>query len=336
MPRTMGEQRHTDGYAEAEQLRKDNVCSECHGELSVPWDGGRGQYVVRCSRGHEPLRLLPRSQMYREEMRARMDRNPGVQQALAIQGIDTKMAVKIPLTTDAIKSLSNAELEARLEANAAAFGDVRNPSVRSQIMGLCRLYGLDPLFDLRMYQGSPFITYDGRMRKLREHPDFEKEVELRPLDKDEKESWGWDARDIVIKCIVKMRGRGDIFDFGVVKFSGETSPVAKANGPLMAIKRARARVSRVAVGIELPTIIDGRHQVIEVSSPDELPEPARVKTAEDRERARFWATARNPTPDGLGLTDDEVHELLGVESVNGYPGGWGDATQGPHRGRGNR
>jgi hypothetical protein len=164
------------------------------------------------------------------------------------------------------------------------------------------------------------------MRKRREHPHFRGEVELRPLTKDEKRDWGFDERDIVVKNTLDMGPQGLVTDFGVVHAVGETSPVAKQHPQLLAIKRARVRVARIATGLDLPAVIDvdesGR--VVDILP---VEQPAMPADGEERGRRRFWGIAHGAPPDGLGLDDARVHALLGVESVSDYQGGWDAALR---------
>lgn len=61
------------------------------------------------------------------------------------------------------------------------------------------------------------------------------------------------------------------------------------------------------------------------SHPEELPQASAAAGSEAKARARFWAVARGEPPDGLGLDEQRVHALLGVETLTGYPGGWDSA-----------
>jgi hypothetical protein len=123
-----------------------------------------------------------------------------------------------------------------------------------------------------------------------------------------------------------MGAHGHIIDYGVVyakerERAHPNTPVAK-QPQLIALKRAIGRASRQAVGIDLPTWDTFSNSVIEVA-PGRLSSSGVALTDPEAEaRKRFWAAARSAPPDGLGLTETEVHELLGVETVSGYPGGW--------------
>jgi hypothetical protein len=315
------------GFAEAERTVRDYVCGDCGGVLVVLWRGDR--YAAVCSRWpQEHLHLKSHTQVQQDEIRARLERDPKLTRTLAVQG------AQVPLTTRAIKELDNAKLMARIPDRYGASIEVSQPQ-KLQIAQMARLYGLDPMWDLMIYEGKPYITYDGRLRKLREHPDY-RGHKVRPLARSEKEEWAYDPRDIVIQVDIDMGLRGLVTEWGVVRQSeiegalvtqranNSRKPAPVASHPQqIALKRAVARGSRMAVGIDLPTVIDASSRVIDVQ---EVGQPReRPPDAETIARKRFWATAHAAAPDGLGLDDADVHRLLGVETVNGYPGGWDQA-----------
>jgi hypothetical protein len=305
------------GYTAGQRAVLDFLCAEDHGALVLTHFDGEWRAV--CPRDPAHVNQVAVKDLQADEIRERLERNPETARTLATQ------QARVPLTTDALKNLSDEQLKSRV---TAAFAGVTEATdmLRAQIIGLSKLYGLDPLFDLMIYQGKPYINYDGRLRKLREAPNFRGETELRPLSRTEKEEWGFDPGDVVIKCTADMGPKGLVTDFGVVRAQGESSPVARSHPQLLAIKRARARVSRVATGIDLPTIIDSSGRVIDVQRIDQQSQPAlNPGDAGAHARRRFWATARAPLPDGLGLSERHVYELLGVDSLSDYPGGWSQA-----------
>jgi hypothetical protein len=303
-----------DGFKEAERTVRDYVCGDCGGRLTAIWRGDR--YAAVCARWpdeHEHLRS--HAEAAADDLRQRLEDNPKLAQTLAMHG------APIPLTSQALRSLSDEQLRSRVEVKFADMGDA-TPALRGQIIALCKTYLLDPVFDLMIYQGRPYITYEGRLRKLRESA-YYRGHKVRPLLRDEKEAWSFKPEDIVVVCEVDMGSHGTVTDFGVVRAVGEVSPVARQHPQQLAIKRAVARASRQAVGIDLPTFDVGVRSVIDITE-----EPQRRTALEDGEtmaRKRFWATARGAPPNGFGLTDEQAHELLGVETLSGYPGGWDQA-----------
>lgn len=318
-----------DGYTEATNTANDYTCGDCGGRLSVLWRGDR--YAALCARyptDHSSLKSV--RDIEKDEVRRRMEASPETARALATQG------AQVPMTTQAIRELDNAKLLARIPARyGTAESMAVGPEQRLQLAQMSRLYGLDPLFDLMIYEYKAYITYDGRLRKLREHPEY-RGHKVRPLNRAEKEEWSYDPGDIVIQCDVDMGARGIITEWGVVRKSemDRAEASSKANNrkaaPVathpqqIALKRAVARASRMAAGIDLPTVVEGSFQTIEIEQirPQRPPQP---EDAEAAGRRKFWTVARTNAPDGLGLDDGDVHRLLNVETVTGYPGGWDQA-----------
>jgi hypothetical protein len=299
--------RPSDGYEQAKIIAKDAVCMAGH-ELQVVW--AREHFEAACvTQGCDARGIVPRHELERDRIRERLERDPQLATALAVAGSNA------PLTSQALKGLSGDQMRTRVDH---AFAGVKEatPEIRTQILAVAQLYGLDPLRELRLFQGGIYIEFEGWMRKRREHPNFRGEIELRPLTKQEKEEWGFAPGDVVIKNTIDMGPQGQVFDFGVVRAQGETSPVARQHPQLLAIKRARVRTARIATGIDLPTIIDiGPARVVDIQPIEKL------QDGEASARRRFWAIARGE----LGLSEERVHELLRVQTVNGYPGGWTSA-----------
>jgi len=317
-------------FADAEHLARDFVCGDCGAEMVVlkivgePWRARCGKQPSE----HETIVL--RTERQKDEVRQRLERDPRVAQALAIQG------ARAPLTSQAIAELDNAKLLARVPDRYGTTIEV-SPQQRVMLAQIARLYQLDPLWDLMLYEGRPYVTYEGRLRKLREAAGYQGH-RVRPLNREEKEAWGFDPQDLVVQCDVEMGSHGVVTDWGVVRAEEITAAIEKqrrnnASKPApvashpqqFALKRAIARASRQAVGIDLPTW--GAGEVVDVEPVREAPpdRPRLVDDTEARQRARFWAIAKGEPPEGLGIDERQVHELLGVETLTGYRGGWDQA-----------
>jgi hypothetical protein len=320
------------GYDEAVRTARDYQCADCGGVLLVRWRGDR--FVANYGRypdDHEHIRS--HADIQADDVRERLERNPQVARALAVQGSS------VPLTTQAIKELDNEKLMARVPDRYGSTIEVSKP-MKIQLAQLARIYGLDPLWDLMLYEGRPYVTYDGRLRKMREHPEY-RGHKVRPLSRAEKEEWGYDPADLVIQCDVDMGPRGVITDWGIVRASEvkgaleraergrdgrPTKPAPVASHPQqIGIKRAVYRASKQAVGIDLPTIIESGGRVIDVQEVQPRQHPLPAGDAEAQARRRFWSIARGSPPDGLGLDDADIHRLLQVETLKDYPGGWDQA-----------
>jgi hypothetical protein len=327
--------RADDGFKDGQRAVRDQVCGDCHAELVLRHFDGEG-FVPCCAQNGLHKSRVDRADLMAEEVRQRLERNPQTANALAVQGS------RVPLTTQAIRELDNDKLMARVPMTTTdRFGnsiEISKP-LRLALAQLGRVYGLDPLWDLMIYEAKPYVTYDGRLRKLREAPDYHGH-KVRPLSKAEKEEWGYEPADLVIQCDVDMGPHGIVTDWGIVRASEISEALTRANAdpnkkrkpaPVavhpqqIALKRAVSRASKQAVGIDLPTIIETRGRVIDVQEV-RTSQPALSKGEEEAQaRRRFWAVAKGSPPDGLGLSEDDVHQLLGVESVSKYPGGWDQA-----------
>lgn len=244
------------GYREAEAVARDRVCGDCQGELVVRWGGDA--YRAECARDDMHEHVVSRREIARDDIRRRVEAEPRLAHALAVQG------ARVPLTTRAIGDLSQEQLQSRVDARFAGVAEA-TPAVRAQIVGLAKLYRLDPLFDMTLYEGRPYVTYEGRLRKLREAPGYQGHV-VRPLGRAELEAWGYATDDLVVQCDVDMGPHGTVTDWGVVRREEIDRALARARethrqpAPVgghpqqIALKRAIARASRQAVGVDLPTL----------------------------------------------------------------------------------
>lgn len=313
------------GFSEGQRTVRDYVCGVDRGELVLRFLND--EWVASCPRDESHQLLLSRSQLQADDVRERLERNPETARALAVQDS------RVPLTSQAIRELDNDKLLARIPARYGSAIEVTKDQ-RLQLAQLARVYGLDPLWDLMIYEGRPYVTYDGRLRKLREHPDY-RGHRVRPLTREEKDQWGYEPADLVIQCDVDMGLHGTITDWGIVRAAEVKAAVDKAQrdskkpAPVashpqqIAIKRSVSRASKQAAGIDLPTVIEASGRVIDIQ---EVRRPTlAAANPEDQVRRRFWSIARGSPPDGLGLDDEEVHRLLGVTTLTGYPGGWDQA-----------
>jgi hypothetical protein len=153
------------------------------------------------------------------------------------------------------RELSEEQLKRRLQlSRSAGYGlQSASPSQLEVIYLLCRRYRLDPLTDLTLYEGRPWLTIDGRVRLMRRHPEY-RGYTCRPLTVAEKEEWGYATDDVVIECTIRTSTWGEISARGRVsraEFEGKqarSNAVAKVHPVEMAEKRAIARAERAAFG----------------------------------------------------------------------------------------
>ena len=166
-------------------------------------------------------------------------------------------------TSLAVREYSDSAIKTRMKLNQqAGYGLERASAAQLNIVFLlCQRYQLDPVSDLTLFEGRPFITIDGRLRLLRRHPDY-RGYACRPLPKDEKIEWGFEPEDIVVECIIRTATWGEISARGRVaatevnaareraRQSGKKAAPIGTHPVEMAEKRAIARAERAAFGQE--------------------------------------------------------------------------------------
>lgn len=170
------------------------------------------------------------------------------------------------MTTDlARRELSATEVKRRIEMNKAArYGLETATSAQLNIIYTLALrWGLDPVTDLTLYQGRPFITIEGHLRLLRKHPEY-RGFAQRPLSESEKELWGYDPTDVVVETCVRTATWGDIVQRGLVtraeidqaraaaERSGKAAAPVATHYVALAEKRSLARAHRAAFGQDVP------------------------------------------------------------------------------------
>lgn len=131
-----------------------------------------------------------------------------------------------------------------------------NPALGRMIAKVSIAYGLDPLMgELILFQGKPYVTIDGRLRKAQEHEQYAG-LECRPATQEEREQFRCAETDHLWRAEVYRRDwKKPVIGWGRVT-ANEGSPVAKAHPQLLAEKRAKARALRDAFSIPLPSAED--------------------------------------------------------------------------------
>lgn len=97
-----------------------------------------------------------------------------------------------------IERMSDTRLNQRIDMNRdAQFGlEKATPEQLNVIFVLCKYLKLDPLTDMTLYQGHPWITLDGELRLLHRHPEYVTHRQW-PLTEQEKLDGGWHKDDVV-------------------------------------------------------------------------------------------------------------------------------------------
>jgi hypothetical protein len=156
-----------------------------------------------------------------------------------------------------VEHMSRKQLLNRIEiAKETQFGlDKATGAQLNLVYVLCRRWHLDPVTDLSLYRGRPWITIDGWARLIRRHPDW---LGLRqtPLNKDEKAAWGYEPDDLVIRTVLLTKEHGEIEGFGKISFeerkNADPSTPHRKHPVEMAMKRSLARAARIAFGADVP------------------------------------------------------------------------------------
>lgn len=168
-------------------------------------------------------------------------------------------------TALAVREYSDAQLQQRIKANInARFGlHDATPAQLNIVFLMAKRWGLDPVNEITLYEGRPFITLDGRLQLMRRNPDY-RGYRTRPLKREEREDWGYEPDDVVVECTVLTHAHGEITERGCVRraeIDGARQRAATAGkraapvgiyGPEIAEKRAIARASRAAFGQDVP------------------------------------------------------------------------------------
>jgi len=216
-----------------------------------------------------------------------------------------------------LEHMSDGQLKQRIQlARETQFGlDKATSAMLNLIFVLCRRWLLDPVTDLTLYRGRPWITIDGWMRLVRRHPDWAG-MKQRPLTKSEKEVWGYAEDDLVVCTTLLTKEHGPIEGYG--KVSMDERKTADKNTPLyrhpveMASKRSLARAARLAFGADVPddTIIEAEVEAELVARSD----PKRIRQLADRHAEIFdhaddWALpAAKPEPEDESQEQPDADE----------------------------
>jgi hypothetical protein len=154
--------------------------------------------------------------------------------------------------------LSDRQLRTRLEiARGKGFSlEGATQEQLNMVYLVAQRYALDPLTHVGLFQGKPWYTIDGRIYLARRHPQF-RGLHTRPLTADEKEAWSYRPDDLVVECTMHTRDWGDITARGKVTAVERNKNTPTGSHPQeMAEKRAIARASRLAFGLEIPDDTD--------------------------------------------------------------------------------
>lgn len=181
-------------------------------------------------------------------------------------------------------------------------------------------YGLDPALGEVMILGNRvYVTMEGYTRIAESHPEYDGH-NLRPLTEQERKEAMVDPLEHAWLCEVFRKDRRvPILGYGVASERTIQARPIQSFAREMAQKRAMHRALRAAFRASVPPVeieVDGATGEII----DRETRPAPEATAVQPDWSRFWAKVNS-----WGLTRDQVHQLLGVESVKDWRGSLSEA-----------
>ena len=171
----------------------------------------------------------------------------------------TAVALRVPIAVQTRAAAVSIEAaDAMMPAITAMWpADVKsNPALGRLVARIAVAYGLDPLMnEVTIYQGKPYITIDGRLRKAQEHEQY-RGLECRPATEEERKNYRAVDDDHLWRAEVYRKDWPKaVVGWGLVR-KGDRNVVAQSTPQLMAEKRAKARALRDAFSIPLPSAED--------------------------------------------------------------------------------
>lgn len=169
------------------RLQDSHECGTCgkSSHLEVRYYGGQwAVWCPRCRATEGFRRVLTPVQMWRRDPES-------VPWNIALIFQEKYGRGEKPLTTTELATMDEPTMIARLER--ARWNKDIAPADRPIIASLAVQYGLDPVMgELIVYEGKPYVTFQGWLRKIQEHPQFAG-IADRPMRPDEREVYGYDA-----------------------------------------------------------------------------------------------------------------------------------------------
>jgi hypothetical protein len=218
-------------YDELQKLSRTHLCGVCHSNVTVAWIDNR--YVLRCANdlSHGTIANKPRIPDYLSKE------------------IEKSMSTQIA-------KFDRVQMEARV--NHAKFPQELKPQEKVVLVRAALDYRLDPLMgELTIFQGKPFVSIDGRLRKAHESGQFEG-IESRPATEDERKARGtpegnklWRSEVFKVGCSHGFVGWGEV-KAGEMKGNEHLPTVAWPDR--MAEKRSQVMALRLAFYLPLPSI----------------------------------------------------------------------------------
>ena len=156
----------------------------------------------------------------------------------------------------AIERMSDTRLQQRIDMNRdARFGlESATPEQLNVAFVVAKHLQLDPLFDLTLFQGHPWITLSGELRLLHRHPEYVTHRQY-ALTEQQKIDGGWAADDVVWATEILKANGHTVTQWGKITRAeieqGQQRKTPHGMHPVeMVQKRSLARARKFAFGGE--------------------------------------------------------------------------------------
>ena len=225
------------------------------------------------------------------------------------------LTIRSAMEVDATAAMKLAEV---FSANAGGVFPKEMSAQQALVMARMSLgYGLDPFGgELILYQGNPYLTIKGALRKAGDHPMFDG-IECRPATKAEREAFKCGESDHLWVAAVWRKD----WKFPVVGYGrsgpGDSNPVSKTWPQEMAQKRAKHRALRDAFSLPLPGEEEASYERVTVERVEGGPVIEGEIADEVRLARPDQVTAIHTIVSALGVDEEDYRDELaryGVES----------------------
>lgn len=277
--------------------RNGATCGQCDGRLTVAFGGffGYQGWILRCRKLEHNTIKAKGKPSEKEQVVINMYKGKTMQGAELTKMTENQMIGRI---------------------NQARFPQELSPDHKKMLAGIAIEYGLDPLMgELVIYQGKPYITMDGRLRKAQETEKYDG-VHVEVATAEQKVAMGYKAEDFVWRADVYRIGASHAFEgWGYVtqkEMSMNTNPhlpIVK-NPSQHAQKRAIVKALRMAFHVPLPSFEDADY---ENGSTPAAPAAEQPKVTVEKPPAATSASKKAETPKQATTTPPKAERASSAE-----------------------
>ena len=228
-------------YEDMKSRAQSHKCAECDGNLVLAWAGAIGHncYMLRCANNLEHKTIANKSKYpkYLEE------------------------EIYKSMTTQ-LQRYSEKEMVVRI--NQAKFPQELSVKEKDLLATAAVTYGLDPIMgELTIYQGKPFVSIDGRLRKAHGSGLFDG-IESRPATEEERKARGtspgnklWRSEVFKKGCSRGFVGWGEVREH---EMKGNAFLPTVSWPDRMAEKRSQTMALRLAFYLPLPSFEEAQEE----------------------------------------------------------------------------